>query len=129
MSGLAYLKPDCVFIENLELNASIGVFDWEKTIKQRLVFNLELFTDFSKAAISDDIVDAVNYALVCEEIKHVLSRQHYDLLEYLAERISEHLLAKFQISGLLLSISKPEAVAETHTVGVRILRHKDHASV
>lgn len=120
-------QNDIVLIQGLALEASIGVFDWEKKIKQQLVFDLELSCDFSKASVSDDIQDAVNYAQVCEEIEKILSFKHYQLLEYLAEKISGHLFETFQISSVKLTIFKPEAVAKTRQVGVSIFRERPEA--
>tara|TARA_R110001592_G_scaffold1911_1_gene11842 strand:- start:20855 stop:21250 length:396 start_codon:yes stop_codon:yes gene_type:complete len=113
---------DQVLIDGLELDASIGVFEWEKKIKQRLVFNLELACDFSKAMITDDIQDAVNYAQVCQEIEHIIELKHYQLLEFLAETICRHLFKCFAISAIKLNILKPEAVAKTKSVGVTVFR-------
>jgi dihydroneopterin aldolase len=115
-------NSDKVLIDGLELDASIGVFDWEKKVKQRLVFNLELHCDFSKASVTDDIQDAVNYAQVCEEIARLICLKHYQLLEFLAERICCHLFDSFAISAIKLSIHKPDAVAKTNSVGVTIFR-------
>ncbi|MFT6903725.1 MAG: dihydroneopterin aldolase [Oleiphilaceae bacterium] len=117
-------NSDNVLIESLALDASIGVFDWEKKIKQRLVFNLELVCDFSKAAMSDDIHDAVNYAQVCEEIEILINLKHYQLLEFLAERICCHLFEVFAISAINLSIHKPDAVSKTKSVGVAVFRER-----
>ena len=118
------MQNDIVFVQDLTLDASIGVFEWEKKIKQRLIFNLELSCDFSKASQSDDIFDAVNYALVCEEIEKLVSLKHYQLLEFLAERICEHLFESFNISALTLTIYKPDAVPKTSSVGVKVYRQR-----
>lgn len=127
--SMQVLQNDIVFIEGLELDASIGVFDWEKKIKQGLIFNLELSCDFSKASVSDDIQDAVNYAQVCEEIEILIGLQHYQLLEFLAERICQHLFESFAITAIKLSIFKPEAVHKTRSVGVTVFREcKSHQS-
>tara|TARA_R110001592_G_C12948386_1_gene731101 strand:+ start:141 stop:545 length:405 start_codon:yes stop_codon:yes gene_type:complete len=115
---------DIVLIEGLSLDASIGVFDWEKKIKQRLVFNLELVCDFAKAAVSDDIQDAVNYAQVCEEIESLIGLKHYQLLEFLAETVVCHLFKCFAVSAIKLTIHKPEAVSKTTSVGVTIFRER-----
>ncbi len=115
---------DIVFVQDLTLDASIGVFEWEKKIKQRLIFNLELSCDFSKASQSDDILDAVNYASVCEEIEKVVSIKHYQLLEFLAEQICDHLFESFNISAVSLIIYKPDAVPKTSSVGVKVYRQR-----
>jgi dihydroneopterin aldolase len=115
---------DIVLIDSLTLDASIGVFDWEKQVKQRLVFNLELYCDFSKASQSDELEDAVNYAQVCDEIEALLAKKHYQLLEFLAEKICCHIFECFSVSAINLSIFKPEAVAKTKNVGVKIFRER-----
>jgi dihydroneopterin aldolase len=115
---------DTVLIERYEVEASIGVFDWEKKIKQRLLFDLQLFGDFSKACQSDDINHAVNYAAVCNEIDEMTGLKHYELLETLAETIAQNLLKKFPLESLELTIRKPGAVPRAENVGVRITRGK-----
>jgi len=118
------MKHDAVLIENFEVEASIGVFDWEKKIKQCLLFDLKLLGDFSKACQSDDINHAVDYAAVCDEIDAIVNAAHYELLEALAEKIAQHLLAKFSIDNIELSIRKPGAVPRAINVGVLIKRGK-----
>lgn len=118
------MNLDTVLIESYEVDASIGVFDWEKEIEQRLLFDLKLFGDFSKACQSDDINDAVNYAAVCSEIDVIIGLKHYELLEALAEKIAQHLLTLFPIEYLELTIRKPGAVPRAMNVGVHIKRGK-----
>lgn len=115
---------DSVLIEGLSLDASIGVFEWEKQIKQGLVFDVALYGDFSKAAKSDAIQDTVDYSAVCSAIQEILQQQHYNLLEYLAERIARTILDGFTITAVGLTIYKPGAVTNTKQVGVRIYREK-----
>ena len=115
---------DRVLVQGLSLDASIGVFEWEKQIKQRLIFDLELVCDFSKASQSDDIHDAVNYAQVCEEIETLVSLKHYQLLAFLAEQICGHLFECFKVSGIYLTIYKPDAVPKTSSVGVKVFRQR-----
>ena len=59
---------DKVFIHELTAFASIGVYDWEHTIKQRLVFNLEMEWDFTEAVKNDDIAHCLNYAEVSQTV-------------------------------------------------------------
>jgi len=118
------MNLDTVLIESYEVEASIGVFDWEKEVKQRLLFDLKLFGDFSQACQTDDINDAVNYAAVCLEIDVIVNCQHYELLEFLAEKISHHLLNEFPLDSLELCIRKPGAVPRAANVGVQITRGK-----
>ena len=109
-----------VLIEALEIDASIGVFDWEKQVKQKLIFDLTLGCDFSQAAKSDEISDAVDYVAVCQEIKSITLATHYQLLETLAEKIAKSLFEQFQLNSIDLKIRKPGAVPSTSSVGVRV---------
>lgn len=118
------MNLDTVLIEAYEVAASIGVFDWEKEIKQNLFFDLKLFGDFTKACQSDDIHHAVNYAEVCSEIDAIIAIQHYELLEFLAEKIAQHLLNQFPVHSLELTIRKPGAVPRAANVGIHIKRGK-----
>ncbi len=119
---------DQVLIERLTFDASIGVFDWEKKIKQTLVFDLQLNCDFSAAAESDEIADAIDYVAVSEEIERVTLAKHYQLLECLANDITAALFDKFSITALVLTIGKPGAVAKAQSVGVRISRQRPVAA-
>ena len=118
------MNLDIVLIESYEIDASIGVFDWEKEIKQRLLFDLKLYGDFSQACQTDDINDAVNYAAVCSEIDSIIECGHYELLEFLAETIAQQLLNQYPLDSLELTIRKPGAVPRAANVGIHIKRGK-----
>jgi len=111
-----------VFIEGYEFNASIGVFEWEKKILQKLIFDLTLYCDFSMASQTDDLEYAIDYVAVCGLINRVTLGKHYQLLESLAEDISTKILDTFPVTSLEIQIAKPTAVAEAKQVGVRIYR-------
>lgn len=115
---------DIVFVEGLACEASIGVFDWERSIKQSLVIDLELGVDFSVAAESDSIEHAVSYAEVSAFVITLIQSKHHDLLEHLAEKISQAIFQAFPIKTLRLKLAKPGAVAEAKTVGVKIARER-----
>lgn len=115
---------DIVFIEGLSCEASIGVFDWERDIKQTLLLDLELGLDFSKAAASDKIDHAVSYAEVSEHVIELVQSKHHDLLEHLAEKISQSVMHTFPIDTLRIKLAKPGAVKEAKSVGVIIERER-----
>lgn len=113
---------DTVFISNLRLDATIGVFDWEKKIKQPLVFDLEMAWDISEAAASDDLTKALDYAAVSQVIEEYVASNIVELVETLADRLAEHLMNQFGISWLKLKVCKPDAVPKASGVGVIIER-------
>ena len=115
---------DIVFIEELTVITTIGVYDWEQTIRQKLVFDVELAWDNRKAAFSDDVADCLSYADVSEAIiKHVEPNQ-FALVERVAEEVAMMLMDKFNSPWVRIKVSKPGAVAHAKSVGVQIERGK-----
>ncbi|WP_145541375.1 bifunctional dihydroneopterin aldolase/7,8-dihydroneopterin epimerase [Yersinia alsatica] len=113
---------DIVFIEELSVITTIGVYDWEQTIQQKLVFDIEMGWDNRKAAVSDDVNDCLSYADISDAvIKHVES-QRFALVERVAEEIAELLLQHFNSPWVRIKVSKPGAVAQARNVGVVIER-------
>ena len=113
---------DIVFIEELSVITTIGVYDWEQTIQQKLVFDIEMGWDNRKAAASDDVNDCLSYAEISDAvIKHVES-QRFALVERVAEEIAELLLQRFKSPWVRIKVSKPGAVAQARNVGVVIER-------
>jgi len=115
---------DTVFIEGLACEASIGVFDWEREVKQTLVLDLELGVDFSLASESDLIDHAVSYAEVSAFVITLVQSKHHDLLEHLAEKISRAVFGAFPVESISLKLAKPGAVPEAKNVGVKIVRER-----
>ncbi len=113
---------DIVFIEQLSAFTTIGVYDWEQTIEQRLVFDIEMGWDNRKAAASDDVNDCLSYADISETvIKHV-ENGRFALVERVAEEVAELLLTRFNAPWVRIKLSKPGAVARAENVGVIIER-------
>ncbi|MBX9475794.1 bifunctional dihydroneopterin aldolase/7,8-dihydroneopterin epimerase [Yersinia enterocolitica] len=113
---------DIVFIEELSAITTIGVYDWEQTIQQKLVFDIEMGWDNRKAAASDDVNDCLSYADISDAvIKHV-EMQRFALVERVAEEIADLLLQRFNSPWVRIKVSKPGAVAQARNVGVVIER-------
>ncbi|KAA8997713.1 bifunctional dihydroneopterin aldolase/7,8-dihydroneopterin epimerase [Affinibrenneria salicis] len=113
---------DIVFIEELAVITTIGVYDWEQTIEQKLVFDLELGWDNRRAAASDDVRDCLSYADVSAAvIEHVAGRR-FALVERVAEEVAQLLMQRFSIPWLRVKVAKPGAVAQARQVGVVIER-------
>lgn len=113
---------DIVFIEELSVITTIGVYDWEQTIQQKLVFDIEMGWNNRKAAASDDVNDCLSYADISDAvIKHV-EMQRFALVERVAEEIADLLLQRFNSPWVRIKVSKPGAVAQARNVGVVIER-------
>jgi dihydroneopterin aldolase len=113
---------DIVYIKGLKTDAVIGVYDWERGIRQTLVLDLELAADNRAAAANDAIEDAVDYDAISGRILAYVADSEFELIETLAERVADIVLGEFGIPWLRLKLAKPGAVAEADDVGVIIER-------
>ncbi len=113
---------DIVFVRQLEVNTVIGVFDWEREIKQKLVFDLELGTDISSAAKSDDLKDTLDYKAISHAVYNFVENSEYQLVETVAEKVASLILNEFPVKWLKLTLDKPGAVSIAKSVGVQIER-------
>ena len=117
-------RVDKVFIEGLEIQAQIGIYDWERQIRQPLVFDLELAFDNRKPAASDAIGDTLDYKAVSKRLIGFVSQSGFGLVETLAERCAAIVLDEFDVAHVRLKLSKPGAVRGARAVGVIIERSR-----
>jgi len=113
---------DIVFIRGLRIDAVIGIYEWERNIRQPLIFDLEMATDVRKAARSDRIEETLNYKSIAKRLDAFVSESRFQLVETLAERCAEIILEEFQVSWLRLTLNKKGAVSIAEDVGVIIER-------
>lgn len=115
---------DVVFIEGLEIEAQIGIYDWERRIRQPLVFDLELEFDNRIPADSDDIADTLNYKAISKRLVAYVGASSFGLVESLAEACCAIVLSEFAVKRVRLKLSKPGAVRGARAVGVKIERER-----
>jgi dihydroneopterin aldolase len=113
---------DSVLIEGLAVEAVIGVYDWEREVSQRLLVDLEMAWDNRVPAASDDVHDALDYAMVSERVSAYLVQAQPQLLETAAEGIASLLQEQFSVRWLRLTLRKPGVVPAAAAVGVKIER-------
>ncbi|MDR0218215.1 MAG: bifunctional dihydroneopterin aldolase/7,8-dihydroneopterin epimerase [Enterobacteriaceae bacterium] len=113
---------DIVFIEELTVITTIGAYDWEQTIKQKLIFDIEMGWDNKRAAFSDNVEHCLDYARVSEAVLQHVENQRFALVERVAEEVAEILLNQFHSPWVRIKVSKPGAVASAKNVGVMIER-------
>ena len=113
---------DIVYIEDLRIETVIGIYDWEREIKQVVSIDLEMAADNRKAAATDRIEDALNYKAVAKRLIQFVGESEFQLVETLAERIAEIVLDEFEVAWLRLKLGKPGAVTGSSEVGVIIER-------
>ena len=113
---------DIVFIEALEIDTVIGIYDWERQITQKVVLDVEMAFDNRRPAASDDIVDTLNYKDVSKRLIAFVGESNFGLVESLAERCADIIREEFGVPWLRLKLSKPGAVTGSRAVGVIIER-------
>ena len=111
-----------VFIQNLSLDAVIGVFDWERQVKQKIRIDLEMSTDIAKAAASDALEDTLDYKAISLKIRDIVANNQPQLVETLIEMIAHSVMQDFDVPWVRVTIAKPGAVRGSEAVGVTIER-------
>ena len=113
---------DRIFLRGLKVEALIGIWEWERRIKQVVSLDLEMATDVRKAAASDAIDDALNYKEIAKRLIGFVSESQFQLVETLAESLAKIVVTEFQVSWIRLSVSKPGAIEGSDDVGIIIER-------
>lgn len=113
---------DKVFISELRVETVIGIYDWERKIRQPVSVDLEMGTDIRRAAATDHIDDTLNYKAVAKRISAFVGASEYQLVETLAEHIAAIVLDEFAVTWVKVRLSKPGAVRGSKDVGVEIVR-------
>ena len=116
---------DIVFIKDLEIETVIGIYDWERRIRQTVCLNLEMGTDIRQAAATDRIEDTLDYKAVAKRLIGFVEKSDFGLVETLAERCAEIVLEEFPVSWLRLRLDKPGAVRGSKSVGIIIERGRE----
>lgn len=113
---------DIVFIKALRIETVIGIYEWEKQIRQPVVLDVEMAADVRRAARSDAISDALDYKAVSKRLKQLVADSRFDLVETLAERCATAIREEFRVPWVRLSVNKVGAVTDAEGVGVIIER-------
>lgn len=116
-------QSDVVFVKGLKVEAVIGVYAWERAITQPILLDIAMETDISKAALSDDVEDALNYKAVCDDVSAWCKEIKAELLEHLAGQLADSILTNYACQKITLSVAKPTAIHQADAVGVQITRY------
>jgi 7,8-dihydroneopterin aldolase/epimerase/oxygenase len=115
---------DVIFLRGLTVECVIGFIEWERRVKQTVVLDLEFPVDCARVAVRDIVDDTVDYKKIAKRVVAFVSASEFKLVETMAEKLAQLLLAEFQLAWLRLSINKPGAIRGSRDVGVRIERHR-----
>lgn len=113
---------DIIYLRDLRIDTVIGIYAWERRIKQTIILDIEMATDIRKAAQTDSIENTLNYKAVAKRLIDFVGNSDFQLVETLSERVAEIVLKEFQVPWLRLQVNKQGAVRGARDVGVIIER-------
>ena len=113
---------DIIFIEALRVDTVIGVYDWERRIRQPVVIDLEMGADVARAAASDDFADTLDYKAVSKRVQQFTGESSFLLVETLTERIAALVLDEFHVPWVRVRLNKVGALRGAKGVGIVIER-------
>lgn len=119
---------DIIYIKDLRIKTMIGVYSWERKIRQTVTLDIEMAADIVKASGKDDIVETLDYAAVARRLVDFVGDSKFELIETLAERVASLLLDEFNIPWVRLRVGKQGALKGVRNIGVMIERQKTGAS-
>jgi 7,8-dihydroneopterin aldolase/epimerase/oxygenase len=119
------VSMDKIFIRSLKAEAIIGIYDWERQVKQTVIVDIEIGADVRKAALSDSIEDTLNYKRVAKRVLAFIEASRCRLVETLSEQIAMLILEEFEVAAVKIELSKPGAVRSSKDVGVILERNRE----
>jgi dihydroneopterin aldolase len=115
---------DTIFIRDLRVETVVGIYDWERRIRQTVSLDLDMGANIKAAATSDRIEDTLDYKAVAKRVTQFVSEQEFQLVETLAEKVAALILDEFKIQQVKVTLHKPGAVSGSKSVGVSIERSR-----
>lgn len=113
---------DIIFLHDFKAKTLIGIYPWERKVRQTVRLDLEIALPTSKACQSDQIEDALDYALIIDRINYILAEHRFSLLEALAEHIAQTILYEFKSPWVKVTIAKLSIIRGVKRLGVCIER-------
>ena len=115
---------DTVFVHELKVETIIGIWGWERKIRQIVSIDLEMGADIRRAAETDSIDDTLNYKAISKRVQQFVADSEFQLVETMAEKIAELVLQEFKVPWVQVRVSKPAAIRGAKNVGILIHRSK-----
>ncbi len=113
---------DTIYLHGLTVDAVIGIWEWERKIRQKVVIDIDMDADIRKAAASDSVEDTLNYKLVAKRVIELAETSGFQLVETLAEGVADIVRNEFGVPWVRVKINKPGAIRGSRDVGVIIER-------
>lgn len=114
-----------VFVRDLIIDGSIGIYDHEKNNLQKIRVNIDLCVKEETSPLNDDYKNVVCYENVVNGIKNIVGSGHVELVETLAEKIADLNMIDQRIITVRVRVEKLQAIKDTTSVGVEIERHRN----
>ena len=108
---------DIIFLSELRIETVIGIWEWERKIRQTVVIDLEMSADIAKAAATDQVEDTLNYKQVAKRLQQFVGDSSFQLVETLAERIAGIVREEFDVAWVRVRVNKPGAIRGSRDVG------------
>jgi dihydroneopterin aldolase len=113
---------DKIFLSALTVECIVGIWDWERRVKQTVIIDLEMATDIRRAAASDRIEDTIDYKNVAKRLLQFVGESQFNLVETLAEQIARLVVTEFGVSWVKVRLNKQGAIRGARDVGIEIER-------
>lgn len=113
---------DRIFITGLSVKTIIGIYDWERTVRQRVVLDLEMSANIAKAAKAEDVDSTLNYKTLSDTLVKFIENSEFQLIETMAEEVCKMIRQDFGVVWVKLTLHKPDALDGDTDVGVIIER-------
>lgn len=121
-------QQDFIFLERMLVETIVGIWDWERKIRQTVSIDLKMAADIRRAAATDQIEDTLDYKSVAKRVQAFVADSSFQLVETLAERIAGIVLDEFDIPWVEVRVAKPGAIRGASDVGVCIRREQNDAA-
>jgi dihydroneopterin aldolase len=116
---------DTIFLSGLTTECIIGIWDWERRVRQKVVVDVEMGADIRRAARSDRIEDTLDYKRVAKRLLQFIGDSEFQLVETLAERIAELVITEFAVPWVRVRLNKQGAIRGSRDVGILIERRTE----
>ena len=116
---------DTIFLSGLTTECIIGIWDWERRVRQKVVVDIEMATDIRRAAATDSIDDTLDYKRVSKRLLEFIGDSQFQLVETLTERIAEIVVCEFGVTWVRVRLNKQGAIRGARDVGIQIERRRE----
>lgn len=115
---------DKIFMRDLQVDTVVGVLDWERIVRRTVIIDIAMGVETDRAIAQDDIAHTLNYQALHDQIVAFVRATRCDLIETLADRIAQLVLAQFDVAWVELTLRKPAALAGSTDVGITMRRER-----